>query len=168
MPDPTQPSLSPDASELMQRFLKMRIHFKMMVPENVAAFRNKVRESNLSGKGAGVIDADLFNNAGIVFARSDGPVSMGELSRGLNVPLSTATRIVDWLVKNRYAERSDDPDDRRVVRVELTRSGKETYHSIHAFIREKIERALGQFTADERATFLSLLNKVLTEFEKDI
>ena len=166
MPDSSHSLFSPDAAELIQRIYQMRLHFKMIVPENVAAFRKQVRESNLSGKGGGVNDADLFFNAGIVFAHADGPISMGELSRGLNVPLSTATRIVDWLVKNGYGKRSDDPEDRRIVRVELTKSGKETYQTIHTFVNQRVEQALGQFTAEERATFVSLLNKILSEFEK--
>jgi len=41
---------------------------------------------------------------------------MGELSKALDVPLSTATRIADC-GQERYAERSPDPKDRRVVRV---------------------------------------------------
>ncbi|MBA7481769.1 hypothetical protein ES707_17245 [subsurface metagenome] len=43
-----------------------------------------------------------------------GNLTMGELSNALSVPLSTTTRIVDWLVDNGYAQRLPDQEDRRI------------------------------------------------------
>jgi len=158
-------SHSPDVAELMQRMLRLRARFMGTIPENVAALKQHIRESDLSGKGGGINDAELFFNVANVFDRAPGPITMGELSRGLNVPLSTATRMMDWLVKNGYGRRFPDPADRRIVRVELTETGRETYETIRKFARERIEQILGQFTAEERATFISLLNKVVTILE---
>ncbi len=67
---------------------------------------------------------------------------MGELSRDLEVPLSTATRTMDWLVNNGYAQRLPDPKDRRVVRVELTGKGKETFQAISTFMLARVEQAM--------------------------
>ena len=50
---------------------------------------------------------------------------MGDLSRILGVPFSTSTRTADWLVNNGYVQRLTDPNDRRLVCVELTEAGKE-------------------------------------------
>ena len=95
-----------------------------------------------------------------------GPITMGELSRELQVPLSTATRTMDWLVNNGYAQRLPDPKDRCVVRVELTEAGKETYRTINTFILKKVGQALSQFTPGEQETFILLLNKVLNAFDE--
>jgi DNA-binding MarR family transcriptional regulator len=83
------------------------------------------------------------------------------------VPLSNATRTMDWLVNNGYAQRLPDPKDRRVVRVELTETGKATYQAISTFMLARVEQALSPLTLSEREIFIELLNKVLTAFEKD-
>jgi DNA-binding MarR family transcriptional regulator len=90
---------------------------------------------------------------------------MGELSRDLEMPLSTATRTMDWLVNNGYAQRLPDPKDRRIVRVELTEKGKETFQAISTFMLGKVEQAMSPLNPAERKTFLTLLNKVLDAFE---
>ncbi|HTX92788.1 MAG TPA: MarR family transcriptional regulator [Anaerolineales bacterium] len=166
MPTSSPSPVSPEAVELLQRIIRLKNRFKVVVPENIATLRNQFRESNLSGKGAGATDGGLFYSAGSVISGHDGPVSMGELSRELEVPLSTATRTVDWLVNNGYAQRLPDPKDRRIVLVELTDSGKEAYRAMSTFMLAKVEQAMSQFTSGEREVFLSLLNKVLTAFEE--
>jgi DNA-binding MarR family transcriptional regulator len=90
---------------------------------------------------------------------------MGEFSRDLDVPLSTATRTMDWLVKKGYVQRLSDPNDRRIVRVELTGTGKEIYQVINTYILERVEKALSQLTPPERNTFVELANRVLDGFE---
>lgn len=166
MPIPSHSPDSPEDVKLLQRVIRLRSHFRVVLPENMATLKKQIRESNLSGKSAGINDAGLFYNVGIVFSRHEGPITMGELSRELGVPLSTATRTMDWLVNNSYAERLPDPNDRRIVRVGLTRTGKDTYQAISTFMLEKVEQAMSQLNAAERETFISLLNKVLNAFEE--
>jgi DNA-binding MarR family transcriptional regulator len=90
---------------------------------------------------------------------------MGELSRALQVPLSTATRIMDWLVKNGYAGRLPDPEDRRIVRVTLTETGQEMYYTINDYLMERFEKLMGQFSLQERESLLSLLSKLSDALE---
>jgi DNA-binding MarR family transcriptional regulator len=144
----------------------MRSHFQAVLPESMAVLKKQIHDSNQPGKGAGINDAGLFYNVANVFSRHPGPITMGELSRELGVPLSTATRTMDWLVNNAYAERLPDPNDRRIVLVGLTKSGKETYQAIASFMMGRIEQAMNQLTPKERETFICLLDKVLSGFEE--
>jgi DNA-binding MarR family transcriptional regulator len=157
---------TPEAVKLLQRIIHLRSHFKVVVPENISTIKRQIHESNLTGKGAGFNDASLFYIVSNVFSRYTGPISMGELSRDLEVPLSTATRTMDWLVTNGYAQRLPDSNDRRIVRVELTETGKETYQAISTFMLERVEQALSMLTQAEQDIFLALLNKVLNAFEE--
>jgi DNA-binding MarR family transcriptional regulator len=166
MPNISQPPSSPEAIKLLQRIVRLRSRFKVRAPENLVALKKQIHESKPSGKEAGIEDAGLFYNAGSVFFRYEEPISMGELSRDLEVPLSTATRTMDWLVNNGYAQRLPDPKDRRVVRVELTGKGKETFQAISAFMLGRVEQAMSPLSKAERKTFLALLNKVLDGFEE--
>jgi DNA-binding MarR family transcriptional regulator len=90
---------------------------------------------------------------------------MGDLSRILGVPFSTATRTVDWLVHNNYIQRLADPDDRRVVRVELTGAGKELYEVINNLLLEMTEQFLSNFSPGERKDLSRLLGKLVDNLE---
>ena len=158
---------SPEVVEILQRIFRIKDRFRAGVPENIAILRKRILESNLGDQsGQFLNNFDLFHNIGLVFSSYDGPITMGELSRDLNIPLSTATRTMDWLVENGYAQRLSDPQDRRVVRVGLTDAGQEIYATINQFFIERIEKLLGQLTPEERGTFISLLFKVLDTLEQ--
>ncbi len=91
-----------------------------------------------------------------------GSMTMGELSDALSVPLSTATRIADWLVENGYIQRINDSEDRRVVRIALTDSGRGLFEAIDGYVRERLHKILSCLTDEEMETFLSLVGKVVT------
>lgn len=93
-------------------------------------------------------------------------VTMGELSRILSIPLSTATRIVDWLVDNGFVERLPDPEDRRVVRVTLTNVGRELHQTIDSYVRQRIQQILSCLTNEERTTLLALVGKVVSALKE--
>ncbi len=90
-----------------------------------------------------------------------GSMTMGELSDALSVPLSTATRIADWLVENGYIQRLDDAEDRRVVRIALTDGGRGLFEAIDRYIRQRLHKILSCLTDEEMETFLSLVGKVV-------
>jgi len=91
-----------------------------------------------------------------------GNITMGEFSNALSVPLSTATRIADWLVDHGYIQRLPDTDDRRVVRVALTDTGKELFKAIDGYIRQRMQQILSSLTAEERTILLTLIGKVVS------
>ena len=95
-----------------------------------------------------------------------GNITMGEFGSALSVPLSTATRIADWLVDNGYIQRLPDSDDRRVVRVSLTDMGKELFKAIDQYIRQRMQQILSSLTAEERTILLTLVSKVVTGLEE--
>ena len=86
---------------------------------------------------------------------------MGEFSNVLSVPLSTATRIADWLVDHKYIERLPDSGDRRVVRIALTDMGKELFKTIDQYVRQRIQQVLAGLTIEERTILLTLLRKLI-------
>ena len=53
-----------------------------------------------------------------------GPTTLGELARIEQVSLPTMTRIAASLTKAGYVARAVDPDDRRFIHLEATRSGR--------------------------------------------
>ena len=95
-----------------------------------------------------------------------GSVSMGNFSNFLGVPLSTATRIADWLHDNGYIERMPDPDDRRVVKIALTETGQGLYKSIDRYMRQRLQQILSSLTDEERTILLTLIGKVVDRLKE--
>jgi DNA-binding MarR family transcriptional regulator len=57
--------------------------------------------------------------------------TMGELAGRLGISLSAATGLVDRLVQQGMIERKPDPQDRRIVRVETSKSGRRAHAAMH-------------------------------------
>lgn len=152
---------------IVQRLFRLRHHFRVVHPENIRVLQKRLFKNNSSNPVENVTDFDLFYNIGTIFLQQSSPLTMGELSQELNVPLSTATRIADWMVGNGYVQRLPDPDDRRVVRVAFTDAGSAMYHEIDTFFWERIEQLLHNFTLDERTTFIALLRKIIQTMEQE-
>jgi DNA-binding MarR family transcriptional regulator len=156
-----------ELAEIVQQFLFLKPRLKFVVPEKMTVLMDHLAETLPDGK-PGNLDYDLFYSVGVILSRENEPVRMSELSKALDVPLSTATRIVDWLVKNDYAHRLPDPDDRRIVRISLTESGQEVYGMLKDFIAERIQQVLVRFSPDERVDLMRLMRKLLVSLESEV
>ncbi len=143
--------------ELVQRFIHLRP--KLVIPENVARFRQQMQDLKIGGATNQEDRAFVFRIF-IILERSGTPPTMGELSAELGIPLSSATRIVDGLVSGNFIERIPDESDRRVVRVQMTTTGKEIYQTAMEFNKQRIAHLLSKFTLDEQTQLLHLMNKM--------
>ena len=90
--------------DLLQNFI--RLHPNLVMPEHVVRFKQQMEKLRGSGNSE---DHTFLMRVFIILAQSENPLSMGELSAALKIPLSSATRIVDWLVRGKFLERTYDP-----------------------------------------------------------
>ena len=160
MTDPSLAAHIDQAAEIVRDFVRLRPRLKLALPPDLA--RAKAQFDTLRSTS----DQTLLQ-VGIVLSRQEEPLSMGELSKTLDVPLSTATRIVDWWVKSGYAERSPDPKDRRVVRVALTKAGRDLLKAGNKLIRQRVEQVLRHFTPEEREMLMVLMRKLVASLENE-
>jgi DNA-binding MarR family transcriptional regulator len=91
-----------------------------------------------------------------------GNPTMGELAKKLDVPLSTTTRMVTWLVDNGYVARHVDESDRRIVRIALTEKGMQLYNVATEFFARIVKQDLSMLTKEEQMILLTLLRKIVT------
>ena len=143
--------------ELVQRFVHLRP--KLALPEHVAHFREQMQNLKTGGATDQEDRAFIFRIF-IILERSGTPPTMGELSTELGIPLSSATRLVDGLVGARFIERVPDKNDRRVVRVQMTVTGREVYQAVIEFNKQRIAHMLSKFTPEEQTQLLYLMNKL--------
>jgi DNA-binding MarR family transcriptional regulator len=155
-----------DIIDILLRLFYLRRRFRGKLPEQILNIKTGIQEHNLREKIEQINDRDVFFTIGFVFSRQSEPITMGDLSRILGVPFSTATRTVDWLVNNGYVRRLADPEDRRVVRVEPTEAGKALNMAMNNLLVENAEQFLQNFSLDERKELGRLLGKLVDTLEQ--
>ena len=146
--------------ELFHRY--MTLHIQLELPEDVALFRKKM--AALRGASHTFEDKAFLYRIFMLLSQDEEPLTMGRLSSELDVPLSTTTRIVDGLVQAGMVERVTDPSDRRVVRVGMSKNGRELYEAGIAYNKQRIAKLLSVFTAEEQEQLLKLMNKLFDAF----
>jgi len=151
--------------ELIQRFV--RLQPRLVVPEPVARFKKQMRNVKFGG-GNNPDDRHFIFRIFIVLASREAAPTMGELRSLLGVPLSTATRIVDGLVSVDFIERIPDTSDRRIVRVQMTKTGRQMYQSVMDFNKQRIVHMVDKFTAEEQTQLLYLMNKLFDSLRAEI
>ncbi len=165
---PERSEYLPQFGAIFQRILYLRKRFKNVFPENMALLKNRIEKASLEDRASGVENVHQFYSVCLVISHRPDPITMGELSRELDIPLSNTTRIVDWLVRNEYAARLPDLEDRRVVRVELTAAGRELFETIHEFMMARMARMIREFSPEEQRQMVRLMNKMLDLLERDL
>ena len=90
----------------------------------------------------------------------DGPLRLNDLAQRMGTSAPTASRAVDALESLGLVTRTADPDDRRALRIELSRPGR-------TLSDDRIHRATAAFapalealSADERRTLLDFLRRM--------
>lgn len=86
--------------------------------------------------------------------------TMSETAATLGVTTGTLTVAVDRLVRKGYVQRHRDENDRRVVRVHLTRQGKLAYRLHHKFHTLLVDRLTTPLDEKEREILLITLQGI--------
>ena len=149
--------------DLMQRYMTLRP--KLIPPKDVLRFKETMKSFKGSEYKSG--DHEFVFHILILLSKNPDPLTMSELSSDLNVPLSTATRIVEGLVQRDMVERVNDPNDRRVVRVGMSENGRKLYETGREYSKQRITKLLKDFSAEEQTQLLSLMNKLFDALIKE-
>ncbi|MGF2126460.1 MarR family winged helix-turn-helix transcriptional regulator [Enterococcus casseliflavus] len=89
-----------------------------------------------------------------------------EVAKELSITVGTLTIAINRLVKKEYVERIRSEDDRRVVKLGLTKKGKLLYRVHQHFHREMVKGVLSQMCPEEEQALLKAL-KNLHDFLQD-
>ena len=75
---------------------------------------------------------------------------MGDVAKAFGVTLPAVTHIVDRLEEKQFLSRADDPGDRRVYILELTRTGRALVQELHGLQMRGVGGVLQRMSADDR------------------
>lgn len=88
-----------------------------------------------------------------------GLANASELARAADLNPGAMTRLLDSLADRGLITRAADPDDRRALRIHLTKAGLATWRDIGMCGKRVFERALHGMAEDERETLVRLLER---------
>ena len=86
-----------------------------------------------------------------------GEVKMSDLARSLEVTTAAMTGIVDRLVRDGYAERLNDPLDRRIIRIKLKSKGSKVLKTLNEHRKKVTMKIFGMVSQEERENYLKTL-----------
>ncbi len=150
---------------LAQRFIRLRPQLAFP-DENLAALKRQIEQLRKTSPNGHEDRAFLFRIPMLLMHR-ESPPTMSELSAELGIPMSSATRMADWLVRAKVVERCDDPRDRRVVRLCLTDNGRDLIRMGSNYMRTRIAQVLRHFTPEEQEELLRLTTKLVDSIEAE-
>lgn len=87
-------------------------------------------------------------------------ITVTELSEKLTLEKSTVSRTVDNLVKKGYLNREIPEDNRRTVKLQLTKEGAKTCENINWNNNHFISNVMDSLAEDEQKEFLKLFEKI--------
>ena len=94
------------------------------------------------------------------------PRTMSEVAGDLGITVGTLTTAISNLVKKEYVERQKDENDRRVVKIVLTKKGKLAYRVHEKFHSDMIKATIEGLTDEEEVLLADALGK-LNDFFKN-
>ena len=94
-------------------------------------------------------------------ATSGMPTPMAELAHRIAASAPTMTGIIDRLERQGLVTRVRDEEDRRVVLIALTEAGRQVFVTLREDATEKLTRLLGCLQAEERATLVHLIGRIV-------
>lgn len=91
---------------------------------------------------------------------SGGPLKMKDIAHIQQITLPAVTGMIDRLVGLKMVRRIPDENDRRVIFIAITQSGKRVLESVKNARKKIIEQMFSDLTDEERKTYLSIIRKV--------
>ena len=133
--------------ELLQKLIKQIFFVMKQVHHNISA----------QGTSLSPPQAQLL----ITIASSDnGGLSVKELAESINVTPGAITQFADVLIEKGLVKRESDANDRRIVRMKLTTSGRNQFEALSKEFLTSATQAFDALGNDELTQLITLLTKI--------
>jgi len=101
----------------------------------------------------------------LMFVRDKKPL-MSEIADYLDITPPSATSLIDKLIGNKMAERISDSNDRRTVKIVITKKGKMYIAKSWRIISSKMRKSLEDLSVREQDELIRILTKVIDSYKK--
>ena len=104
------------------------------------------------------VDVTLPQYRALVLLADSGERRTVDLANDLGVNSSTATRLIDRLVRGKLVRRDVHPEDRRATRVQITDAGRAVVDAVMTERRAEVRRILRKVPAESRRAIVESLD----------
>lgn len=113
-------------------------------------------------------DIEKHELALISYIGVEGETIMRQVAEFCEVPLSTATWTVDKLVEKKYLKRVNALDDRRIVKVSLTKKGIGVFVLFQQKKYEMGQRMLSDLSEEKQQTFIEIAEQIAKNLQSHL
>ncbi len=96
------------------------------------------------------------------------PIGISQLATGMGSGKSNATQLVDRMEAEGLVRRTQNPEDRRSVQLEVTEEGLRRLNNAEAIRGKIIEEIFSPLTQEERDTFQAIMGKLAGSLDLSI
>lgn len=146
-----------EREHIIREVIKVLPELARALNREVASHAAAVREMT-RGKERPALSAAQLRT--LIHLAQYGPQTMGELAKGLQITMASATGLVKPLAQLGFVVRSRDNRDERVVRVGLSDEAQGMADQILAHWRQQVEEALSDLDDEDCRRFLEVLGKL--------
>jgi len=104
----------------------------------------------------------------ISYIGGEGETIMRQVAEFCEVPLSTATWTVDKLVDKKYLKRVNALDDRRIVKVSLTKKGTGVFVLFQQKKFEMGQRMLSNLSEEKQQSFIEIAEQIAKNLQSHL
>lgn len=97
------------------------------------------------------------------FLKDEKSAQMNELATYMKLKFSSATGLIDRMVKHQLVKRVRSETDRRVVFISITSKGKKILQEIYKQKRKGIIRLFGRLGFEDRMQYMELIEKLVKD-----
>lgn len=101
------------------------------------------------------------------FLKNGKPAQMNELAQYMKLKFSSATGLIDRMVKHELVKRVRCEADRRVVLISITSKGKKILREMYKQKRKGIMQLFGRLSSEDRIQYLNLIEKLVKDLSSN-
>ena len=107
------------------------------------------------------------SHAKVIFhLHCSGEASVSEIAKNLSISKSNMTPIIDKLIQENLVERFTDPNDRRIIRVRVTKKGHEFCLKQREKTKKHLEEKISSLSSEELEKIKDLAKELNSIFSK--
>lgn len=96
---------------------------------------------------------------------SHGAITMSQIANELYIKLPTASSLIDRLIETKYVKRIDDKSDRRIIKIDLTKKGRQILTTTMKAKTKKVKFILDKLSAEEKKSLISIMKNLHKKLE---
>ena len=111
--------------------------------------------------------ATMLQFSAFSFLKDHSNSTVGDLARFLQLSKSSATQLIERLVKAKFVERTNDQEDRRIIRLVITEEGKKEFLTLKKDFMEKMQRIFSKIPAKDLRELIRIQTNLVETLKKE-